>query len=36
MEKDGERYAWASHYLCEMGKALVDDLNQRMLSGQKA
>ncbi|MFC3943219.1 DUF3077 domain-containing protein [Pseudomonas gingeri NCPPB 3146 = LMG 5327] len=35
MEKDGERYAWASHYLCEMGKAVVDDLNQRMLSGRK-
>lgn len=35
MEKGGERYAWASHYLCEMGKAVVDDLMQRMLVSQK-
>ena len=32
MEENGQRYAWASHYLCEMGKAVVDDLTQRMLS----
>ncbi|WP_431768372.1 DUF3077 domain-containing protein [Pseudomonas orientalis] len=22
------QYAWAAHYLCEMGKAVVDDLTQ--------
>jgi hypothetical protein len=25
-----EQYAWAAHYLCEMGKAVVDDLTQAM------
>ncbi len=29
----GERYAWASHYLGEMGKAVIDDLTQGVLSG---
>ncbi|SEI10955.1 DUF3077 domain-containing protein [Pseudomonas asplenii] len=29
--KDGERYAWAAHYLGEMGKAVIDDLTQGML-----
>lgn len=31
MDKDGERYAFASHYLGEMGKAIVDDINQALL-----
>ncbi|NWA07940.1 DUF3077 domain-containing protein [Pseudomonas gingeri] len=31
LETDGERYAWASHYLGEMGKAVIDDLTQGML-----
>ena len=26
LEKDGERHAWASHYLCDMGKAVIDDV----------
>ena len=26
LDKDGERHAWASHYLCDMGKAVIDDL----------
>ncbi len=26
LEKDGERHAWASHYLCDMSKAVIDDL----------
>ena len=26
MEENGERYAWASHFLAEMGKALIDDV----------
>ena len=30
----GERYAWASHYLGEMGKAVIDDLTQGMLGGE--
>ncbi|MCU1741695.1 MULTISPECIES: DUF3077 domain-containing protein [Pseudomonas] len=33
LESDGERYAWASHYLGEMGKAVIDDLTQGMLRG---
>ncbi|WP_328587167.1 DUF3077 domain-containing protein [Pseudomonas taetrolens] len=24
--KTGERHAWASHYLCDMGKAVIDEL----------
>ncbi|MBD8272702.1 DUF3077 domain-containing protein [Pseudomonas fluorescens] len=24
------QYAWAAHYLCEMGKSVVDDLTQAM------
>ena len=24
------QYAWAAHYLCEMGKAVVDDLTQAL------
>jgi len=34
LESDGERYAWASHYLSEMGKAIIDDLTQGMLRGE--
>ncbi|MDE1909926.1 MAG: DUF3077 domain-containing protein [Pseudomonas sp.] len=30
MDVRGEQYAWAAHYLCEMGKAVVDDLAQAM------
>lgn len=26
MEAQGERYAWASHFLAEMGKAVIDDV----------
>ena len=26
LDKDSERHAWASHYLCDMGKAVIDDL----------
>ncbi|MGN7740342.1 DUF3077 domain-containing protein [Pseudomonas sp. 22526] len=26
MEERGERYAWASHFLVEMGKAVIDDV----------
>ncbi|MDD1147593.1 DUF3077 domain-containing protein [Pseudomonas sp. TNT2022 ID357] len=26
MEEQGERYAWASHFLAEMGKAAIDDV----------
>ncbi|NWD23254.1 DUF3077 domain-containing protein [Pseudomonas yamanorum] len=31
--RNGSRhgYAWAAHYLCEMGKAVVDDLTKAML-----
>ena len=25
-----KQYAWAAHYLCEMGKAVVDDLTQAL------
>ncbi|AZE08161.1 DUF3077 domain-containing protein [Pseudomonas chlororaphis] len=32
MEEQGERYAWPAYYLCEMGKAVVDDLSTAMLS----
>lgn len=31
LDADGARYAWASHYLSEMGKAVIDDLTQAML-----
>ncbi len=31
MDVRGEQYAWASHFLCEMGKTVVDDLSQAML-----
>ncbi|BCQ61124.1 hypothetical protein PBOI14_28740 [Pseudomonas sp. Boi14] len=31
MEPQGERYAWPAYYLCEMGKAVVDDLSQALL-----
>jgi len=34
MEQNGQRYAWASHYLCEMGKAVIDDLSQRLLHSE--
>ncbi|KTC33705.1 DUF3077 domain-containing protein [Pseudomonas sp. ABAC61] len=27
MEPRGDRYAWAAHYLAEMGKALMDDVH---------
>lgn len=27
MEKQGERYAWPAYYLCEMGKAIIDDVS---------
>ncbi len=30
MDVRGEQYAWAAHYPCEMGKAVVDDLTQAM------
>ncbi|MPQ86681.1 DUF3077 domain-containing protein [Pseudomonas sp. MAFF 730085] len=30
MDVRGEQYAWAAHFLCEMGKAVVDDLTQAM------
>ena len=30
MDVRGEQYAWAAHYLCEMGKAVVDDLMQAL------
>ncbi|KTB66266.1 hypothetical protein AO063_25640 [Pseudomonas fluorescens ICMP 11288] len=30
MDVRGEQYAWAAHYLCEMGKAVVDDQTQAM------
>ncbi|AZE47398.1 hypothetical protein C4K04_1710 [Pseudomonas chlororaphis] len=30
MEKQGERYAWPAFYLCEMGKAVVDDISNSM------
>lgn len=26
MQEHGERYAWASHFLAEMGKAVIDDV----------
>ncbi|UUQ64502.1 DUF3077 domain-containing protein [Pseudomonas fuscovaginae UPB0736] len=32
LESDGERYAWAAHYLSDMGKAIIDDLTQGMLA----
>ncbi|AKA82592.1 hypothetical protein VO64_2046 [Pseudomonas synxantha] len=34
MDVRGEQYAWAAHYLCEMGKAVVDDLTQAMTPGR--
>ena len=30
MDVRGEQYAWAAHYLCEMDKAVVDDLTQAL------
>ncbi len=30
MDVRGEQYAWAAHYLREMGKAVVDDLTQAL------
>lgn len=30
MEDQGERYAWAAHFLAEMGKALIDDVGLGM------
>ncbi len=32
MDVRGEQYAWAAHYLCEMGKAVVDDNDAEPLS----
>lgn len=32
MDNSADRYAWAAHYLGEMGKAVVDDLANGMLS----
>jgi hypothetical protein len=32
MEERGERYAWPAYYLCKMGKAVVDDLTNAILS----
>ena len=26
LDKDCQPHAWASHYLCDMGKAVIDDL----------
>ncbi|MDN5405655.1 DUF3077 domain-containing protein [Pseudomonas sp. FSL R10-0056] len=26
LDKNCERHAWASHYLCDMGKAVIDDV----------
>ena len=34
MDVRGEQYAWAAHYLCEMGKAVIDDLTQAMTPGR--
>jgi len=33
MESDGQRFAWAAHYLCEMGKAVIDEVSVAMLRG---
>ncbi|CAI8862073.1 DUF3077 domain-containing protein [Pseudomonas chlororaphis] len=33
MEEQGERYAWASHFLAEMGKAVIDDVCLGLESG---
>ena len=33
MEEHGERYAWASHFLAEMGKALIDDVGLGVQEG---
>ncbi len=30
MDVRGEQYAWVAHFLCEMGKAVVDDLTQAL------
>ncbi|WDH22756.1 DUF3077 domain-containing protein [Pseudomonas chlororaphis] len=32
MEEQGERYAWPAFYLCEMGKAVVDDISSAVSS----
>ncbi|AZD32622.1 DUF3077 domain-containing protein [Pseudomonas chlororaphis] len=34
LEKQGERYAWPVYYLCEMGKAVVDDISSSISSSQ--
>lgn len=34
MERDKDRYAWASHYLIEMSKAVVDDVVKATRGGQ--
>ncbi|MGR6734881.1 DUF3077 domain-containing protein [Pseudomonas chlororaphis] len=34
MEKQGERYAWPAYYLCEMGKAVVDDVSSSISSSR--
>lgn len=33
MDPKAEKFAFASHYLCEMGKAIVDDLLLAMQPG---
>ena len=33
MEEHGERYAWASHFLAEMGKAVIDDVGLGLQEG---
>jgi len=30
MSDDGERFSWAAHYLGEMAKALIDDINDAL------
>ncbi|SFQ83018.1 Protein of unknown function [Pseudomonas sp. NFPP07] len=34
MEEQGERYAWSAYYLCEMGKAVVDDISNAISPSQ--
>ncbi|AZC51949.1 MULTISPECIES: DUF3077 domain-containing protein [Pseudomonas] len=34
MEEQGERYAWASHFLAEMGKAVIDDVCLGLKGGE--
>ncbi|MBP5144247.1 DUF3077 domain-containing protein, partial [Pseudomonas chlororaphis] len=33
MEPQADRYAWAAHYLGEMGKAVMDDVHTAMTAG---